>query len=75
MAVLIYFKKAHEDHTTVEYTFGYPELNRSLVIAKETQDAQPSDGNADHSFAAVAYKILSARRNDQAWPEAGSYAA
>ncbi len=75
MAVLIYFRKAQEDHATVEYTFGYPDMNRRLLIEKETQEARPADGNADHSFAAVAFKILTVRRNDQDWPEAGSYAA
>jgi hypothetical protein len=75
VAVLIYFKKAREDHATVEYTFGYPDMNRSLVIEKQTQEAQPSDGDPDHTFAAVAFKILTARRADQDWPEAGSYAA
>lgn len=75
MAILIYFKKTHEDQATVEYAFGYPDMNRSLVIRKEDQDAQPSDGNTDGTFAAVVFKILTTHRSDQAWPEAGSYAA
>jgi hypothetical protein len=75
MAVLIYFQKAQEDATTVEYAFGYPEMNRSLVIEKETQQAHPSDGTTDTTFAAVVYKILATRAGADEWPEAGSYAA
>jgi hypothetical protein len=75
VAILIYFTKVREDQTVVEYTFGYPETDRVLTIEKDTQQAQPSDGNADNTFAAVAYKILKTHKSDNDWPENGCYAA
>lgn len=75
MAILIYFEMTREDETEVEYIFGYPEKDRRLVIDKESQQAQPLDGNRDSKFGAVHWKILRGHRDLERWPTSGAYAA
>lgn len=75
MAILVDFKKVREDEREVEYIFGYPKMDRHLVIQKESQQGSPVDGNQDRNYAAVFVKILRFHRSEMAWPEQGTYAA
>lgn len=75
MAILIDFRKVREDKQEVEYTFGWPEMDRRLVIEKESGEGRPLDGTADRNYAAVFVKILRFHRSEARWPERGSYAA
>ncbi len=76
MAVLIDFQKVREDQREVEYMFGLAEnMDRRLVIQKETQQGQPLDGDRNSAFGAVLVKILRYYRTKATWPERGVYAA
>lgn len=75
MAVLIDFRKVREDKQEVEYTFGYPTMDRRLVIELSTGEGRPIDGEADTSFHSVLWKIRRGRERLGRWPESGSYAA
>jgi hypothetical protein len=75
MAMLVYFEKVREDDRTIEYRFGYPELDRRLVIDKASQEGQPMDGNRNPAFSAVYVKIIRLLRGEQTWPAGGTYAA
>jgi hypothetical protein len=75
MAMLVDFRKTAEDSTRIEYQFGYPEMNRTLVIDKATLTGQPMDALADPAYSAVLSKILRLHRTQARWPEQGSFAA
>lgn len=76
MAILIDFERVREDETTVEYRFGPPgNLNRTVVIRKDTQEATPTDGQVDGDIRRVMRKIWTYVQSRQTWPERGSYAA
>ena len=76
MAILLDFRKVREDTREVEYIFGFPEtMDRRLVIAKDSHEGSPLDGNKDSRYAAVFVKILRYYRQQETWPEMGSYAA
>lgn len=76
MAVLIDFQKVREDQREVEYMFGFAEnMDRRLVIQKETQEGQPLDGDRNWAFGAVLVKIVRYHRTKATWPERGVYAA
>lgn len=75
MAILLDFKKVREDSQEVEYVFGYPEMDRRLVIDKTTQEGRPADGTRDRNFTAILVKILRGQQALTTWPETGTYAA
>jgi len=75
MAKLLDFQKIREDSKEVEYIFGYPEMNRHLVVQKASKEGTPLDGSRDPDFAAVFVKIRRYYTNLETWPEKGSYAA
>lgn len=75
MAILLDFRKVREDKQQVEYIFGYPEMDRRLVIEKVSQEGRPLDGNKDHDYWAVFVKIGRLHRSESIWPERGMYAA
>ncbi len=75
MAKYLPFRKIHEDERRVGYTFGYPEMNRRLVIDKVSLEGRPVQGMADSDHGAVLRKILQGQRALGRWPEAGAYAA
>jgi hypothetical protein len=75
MAILIDFEKVSDDEREVEYRFGYPTMDRRLVIDKETGDGRPLDGLANHGFAAVYVKLTRMFRESGDWPSKGMYAA
>ena len=75
MAILLDFKKTHEDERQVEYIFGHQEMDRRLVIDKESMQGQPIEGTADRDYAAVLMKILRYHRERTGWPAGGTYAA
>jgi len=75
MAILLDFEKVREDSREVEYIFGYPEMDRRLVITKETREGRPEDGTRDHAFTAILVKILKGHQALTRWPEKGTYAA
>jgi hypothetical protein len=75
MAILVDFQKTREDETRVEYRFGYPEMDRLLVIEKSTRDGAPADETVDRTYVAVFTKILRMQRERETWPAGGTYAA
>ncbi|MBM0239328.1 hypothetical protein JNW88_23250 [Micromonospora sp. ATA32] len=75
MAILLDFEKVREDRQKVEYIFGYPAMDRRLVIQKATGQGRPMDGQEDGNYAAVFVKILRFHRSEARWPLKGSYAA
>ena len=75
MASYLPFRMTHEDERQVEYTFGFPEMNRRLVIDKTSLAGTPVDGTADQDYAAVLVKILRFRRGEMRFPASGAYAA
>jgi hypothetical protein len=75
VAVLVDFQKVRDDDQEVEYIFGYPEMDRHLVIDKQTLKGRSPDGPEDRSYAAVFVKIIRYHRSAERWPEKGSYAA
>jgi hypothetical protein len=76
MAKLLDFKKAWEGEGEVEYVFGYRgDMNRRLVIEKESRQGKPLDGNRDSNFGAVCVKIRRFYESETRWPESGTYAA
>lgn len=75
MAILIDFEKVREDSREVEYSFGYPTMDRRLVIEKQSGQGRPLDGNPNQSYAAVFVKITSYHRERTTWPQRGTYSA
>ncbi|MFD0747613.1 hypothetical protein ACFQ1L_41810 [Phytohabitans flavus] len=75
MAILLDFEKVREDQREVEYTFGYPEMDRRLVIEKASQRGTSLDGNEDHNYWAIVNKVTRLFRSEASWPERGVYAA
>ncbi len=75
MAILLEFRKTGEDERQVEYIYGFPEMNRRLVIDKASLTGSRAEGTADPDYASVLWKILQGQQKLQAWPEAGAYAA
>lgn len=69
------YQKVREDSQEVEYVFGFPEMNRRMVIRKETQQATPADGLENSQFGRALGKILLTYRHESIWPEEGMYAA
>ena len=75
MAKYLPFRRIREDEHQVEYTFGFPEMNRRLVIDKSSLAGTPLDGTADQDYAAVLVKILRFRRGEMKFPASGAFAA
>ena len=76
MAILLDFEKIREDERQVEYIFGYPEMDRRLVIEKGSLQGSPVEPTtSDKAYAAVLWKILRLRQERNGWPESGMYAA
>jgi hypothetical protein len=75
MAVLVSFRKSHEDAGSVEYLFGYDQPVRRLRFDKATRRPEPLDGPVDHEFRKAANKIVTILNEQQEWPESGIYAA
>jgi hypothetical protein len=75
MAILVDFEKIREDKQEVEYAFGFPEMNRRMVIRKESQEGRPLDGKVDLLFRRAYAKIVRTQLDSGEWPEIGSYAA
>jgi hypothetical protein len=75
MAILVDFQKTREDERQVEYRFGYPEMDRLLVIEKASLAGSPVDGAVNGTYEAVFAKILRLRREREIWPPGGTYAA
>lgn len=76
MAILLDFKKVREDQLEVEYIFGDAgNLERRLVVEKESQEARPLDGNRDKDYTKILMKILRFYESKERWPESGSYSA
>ena len=69
------FKKIREDSQEVEYLFGYPEMDRQLVVEKASQQGRPLDGKRDSDYAAVFVTIVRFYRSQGSWTEGGTYAA
>lgn len=75
MAILVDFELVREDSREVEYSFGYPEKDRRLVIQKESRQGTPLDGVEDMRYRKVFGKILRMQTESATWPAGGCYAA
>ena len=75
MAILVYFELVRDDDGEVEYRFGYPAMDRRLVIQKDTGEGEPSDGEIDKACRAVFVKITRFHQREARWPRTGGYAA
>lgn len=75
MAILLDFAKIREDTQEVEYVFGYPTMDRHLVIQKASSTGRPLDGNPDRNYTAVFVKVVRQYQRTLTWPEKGTYAA
>jgi hypothetical protein len=72
VAILLYFEKVREDERSVEYAYGYPELDRRLVLDKADPWAAASE---DRDAGKVLFKITKYVAEHGAWPSSGAYAA
>lgn len=75
MAILVDFEKVREGTQEVEYAFGFPEMNRRLVIRTDSQEGRPLDGNENLLYQKAFGQIIRSRISEGTWPERGSYAA
>lgn len=75
MATIVDFRKVRENSQEVEYIFGFPEMNRRMVIRKDTQRGTPTDGLENAQYTRALGKILRFHRQESAWPEKGTFAA
>jgi hypothetical protein len=75
VAVIVDFQKVRENSQEVEYRFGFPKMNRRMVIRKETQQAAPSNGLENRQYVRALGKILRFHRQESTWPETGTFAA
>jgi hypothetical protein len=75
MAILVDFEKVREDSLEVEYAFGFPEMDRRMVIAKESREARPADGLTNLLFQKAYGAIIRGQTEQGTWPEKGGYAA
>jgi hypothetical protein len=75
MALVASYEKVRESPTEVEYSFGYPEMDRRLVINKQDRTSQATGGTDDPTFRTTAGKILYQQSVDGAWPSRGMVAA
>lgn len=75
MAILVDFQMVREDDREVEYLFGYPKMDRRLVIEKGSQVGTPLDGKDNLTYQKAYAGILRTKLREGAWPEKGGYAA
>lgn len=75
LAILVDFQKVREGTQEVEYRFGFPEMNRRLVIRKDSHEGKPLDGNENLLYRKAFGQIIRYRVSERTWPERGSYAA
>ena len=73
--MLVHYRKARETATEVEYAYGYPELDRTLLIDKQTRTGRPLTGPEDSRYGGVVYKILKSQAAETVWPETGTLAS
>lgn len=75
MAILVDFELVREDSREVEYSFGYPEKDRRLVIRKDSRQGTSLDGVEDMRYWRAFGKILRMQAEAATWPAGGCYAA
>ncbi|HEU4426193.1 MAG TPA: hypothetical protein VFR67_26950 [Pilimelia sp.] len=75
MAILVDFEKVREDQREVEYAFGFPTMDRRLVIEKDSRQGKPLDGQENLPYAKAYATIVRTHRSEGTWPEKGGYAA
>ncbi|MCW6006540.1 hypothetical protein K1W54_18435 [Micromonospora sp. CPCC 205371] len=75
MGILVDFRKVREDNQTVEYLFGYPEMDRRLVVQKDSQTGRPLDGETNGQYSHALMGILKRHHRDRAWPDRGTWAS
>jgi hypothetical protein len=75
MSILVDFKKVREDSQEIEYIFGFPTMDRRLVIQKDSRHGRPLDGKEDLPYRKAFVKIVRTRLSERKWPDLGGYAA
>lgn len=75
MAIIVDYQKVREESQEVEYIFGYPTMDRRMVIQTATREGTPLDGNRDLLFRRAYVKIVRTHMAENAWPDRGTYAA
>jgi hypothetical protein len=72
VAIAVLYAKTRENGQEVEYAFGFPNRDRTLVIRKDTQRGTPADGWEDGTFRHALGHIVWRRNKEQAWPASGA---
>jgi hypothetical protein len=75
MAILVHFQKVREDELEVEYTFGYPTMDRRLIIHKATVRGRPLDGEEDIHYRSAVMGIFKRQHAETTWPDGGVWAS
>ena len=75
MAILVDFQKVREDSQEVEYVFGFPRMDRRLVIEKQSRQGTPLDGTEDLLYRKAYTTIVRTLVDEATWPDKGGYAA
>jgi hypothetical protein len=75
LAILVYFEQVRDDELEVEYRFGFPTLDRRLVIRKDTGEGTPAEGERDKACRDVFVKITRHREKEGRWPMRGGHQA
>ncbi|TCO59709.1 hypothetical protein [Actinocrispum wychmicini] len=73
MALLVFYRRVRDDQDEVEYSFGgtADNLDRHLVIEKESKQIRVLDDRNEGLARAAAGMIFRRFRTDGAWPERG----
>jgi len=71
MAIVQRFLKIRETEQEVEYTYGFPEMDRFLTIQKGSGEFTVADGREDHATWAVFWGIMRRQRAESTWPSGG----
>jgi hypothetical protein len=71
MAIVQRYRKVRETDEEVEYTYGFPEMDRRLTIDKASGDVTVGDGREDYGTRAVIRGIGLRYHTENAWPNGG----
>lgn len=71
MAIVQRYRKVRETEQEVEYTYGFPEMDRFLTIRKDSGEFTVADGREDHATWAVLRGIVRHWRAESSWPSGG----
>jgi hypothetical protein len=71
IAIVQRYRKVRETGQEVEYTYGFPEMDRRLTIDTTSGTCTVADGREDHATLAVIRGIGRRFRAESTWPNGG----